>query len=163
MRKSLKHLILFAFGTIAYFEIELNWRYAVGHLPVHWSMAALGGILFLILGGINEKIGWDMPLLCQCLLGAAIVTCAEFLTGVTLNIILKLEVWDYSNMPLNLMGQICLPFSLVWILISGVAIVADDWLRHWLFGEEKPHYTWKLKHGGERNELCTSDHDRWRN
>lgn len=150
MRKALKHLILFTFGAIAYFEIELNWRYAVGHLPVHWSMAVLGGILFLILGGINEKIGWDMPLPCQCLLGAAIVTCTEFVAGVALNIILGLKVWDYSNLPLNLMGQICLPFSVAWISISAVAIVADDWLRHWLFGEEKPHYTWKLKHGGER-------------
>ena len=53
---------------------------------------------------------------------------------------LELEVWDYSNLPFNFMGQICLPFSFAWTLLSGVAIVVDDYLRYLLFGEEKPHY-----------------------
>ena len=48
--------------------------------------------------------------------------------------------WDYSSMPMNLLGQICLPFSLLWILVGIIAVVVDDYLRYWLFGEEKPHY-----------------------
>ncbi len=44
-------------------------------------------------------------------------------------------------MPLNVLGQSCLPFTLLWVLLSIVAVVFDDWLRHWLFGEEQPHYT----------------------
>ena len=50
-------------------------------------------------------------------------------------------VWDYSGMPLNYKGQICLPFSILWIFVSIAAVVLDDWLRYWLFGEERPHYT----------------------
>ena len=41
---------LFAVGAIAYFEIELHWRYFAGTLPVHWTMPILGGVLFLLLG-----------------------------------------------------------------------------------------------------------------
>ena len=45
------------------------------------------------------------------------------------------------GMPLNYKGQICLPFSILWIFVSIAAVVLDDWLRYWLFGEERPHYT----------------------
>ena len=54
---------------------------------------------------------------------------------------LGLGVWDYSGMLLNYKGQICLPFSILWIFVSIAAVVLDDWLRYWLFGEERPHYT----------------------
>ena len=74
------------------------------------------------------------------LIGAGIVTILELIVGIVVNVWLGLEVWDYSNLPFNFMGQICLPFSFAWTLLSGVAIVVDDYLRYWLFGEEKPHY-----------------------
>mgnify|MGYP006903197812 FL=1 len=45
-------------------------------------------------------------------------------------------------MPFNLCGQICLPYTILWILLSAVCIVTDDWLRYLLFGEEKPEYVW---------------------
>ena len=65
---------------------------------------------------------------------------AELVAGLILNVWLGLGIWDYSTMPLNFMGQICLPFCLLWVLLSVVAVVLDDWLRHWLFAEEHPHY-----------------------
>ena len=46
-------------------------------------------------------------------------------------------------MPFNLLGQICLPFAVAWLALAAVAIVLDDYLRYWLFGEEKPRYRWK--------------------
>lgn len=74
-------------------------------------------------------------------IGSAIVTGAELVTGMILNVWLGLGVWDYSGMPFNYKGQICLPFSILWIFVSIAAVVLDDWLRYWLFGEEHPHYT----------------------
>ena len=68
------------------------------------------------------------------------ITLIEFISGFILNIIMQLHIWDYSNMPLNILGQVCLPFMLLWFILSLVAIVADDWIRYLLFGEEKPHY-----------------------
>lgn len=123
--------------TMAYFGLEVLFR---GHS--HWTMFALGGFLFLILGELNEGLlEWDTPLILQGIIGSAIVTGAELATGMILNVWLGLGVWDYSGMPLNYKGQICLPFSILWIFVSIAAVVLDDWLRYWLFGEERPHYT----------------------
>lgn len=97
---------------------------------------------FLLLGGLNEWLPWEMPFWGQCLLGAAMVTAAEFAAGCVLNLWLGLGVWDYTDMPFNLMGQICLPFSAAWIVVSAAAILLDDWLRWQLYGEDKPHYRW---------------------
>lgn len=115
--------------------IELAWR---GYS--HISMFILGSICFLLLGGINEFLPWELGFVWQMLIGAGIVTILELIFGIVVNVWLELEVWDYSNLPFNFMGQICLPFSFVWTLLSGVAIVVDDYLRYLLFGEEKPHY-----------------------
>lgn len=136
MRRLIKHLTLFVIGGLAYGLLEMIWR---GY--THWTMLLLGGALFLLIGGLNEvALKWETPLLLQGVYGAAIATAAELLAGVVLNIYLRLGIWDYSNIPFNLLGQICLPFSLLWVALSIVAIVLDDYLRYWLFGEEKPHY-----------------------
>ena len=38
---------------------------------------------------------------------------------------------------------ICLPFTVAWYILSLLAIVLDDHLRYWIFGEEKPRYKWR--------------------
>lgn len=136
MKAVLKHATLALIGGCIYYAIEIAWR---GHS--HWTMAVLGGICFVLVGGINEYFPWSMPLALQGVIGAAIITALEFVSGVALNVWLGLGIWDYSTMPLNVMGQICLPFTLLWVPLSVVAVVLDDWLRYWLFGEERPHYT----------------------
>lgn len=135
LKQMLKPIILALIGGTIYVLIELAWR---GYS--HISMFILGALCFVLLGGINEFFSWELGMIWQMLIGASIVTSLEFIVGVVVNIWLELEVWDYSNLPLNFMGQICLPFSLAWVLLSGIAIVVDDYLRYWLFGEEKPHY-----------------------
>lgn len=137
MYRASKAAALFLTGGTAYALLETAWR---GH--THWTMFVLGGFLFLILGELNEGLlEWDTPLILQGIIGSAIVTVAELATGMILNVWLGLGVWDYSGMPLNYKGQICLPFSILWIFVSIAAVVLDDWLRYWLFGEERPHYT----------------------
>ena len=132
-----KTAILFVFGGLAYFGLEVLFR---GHS--HWTMFVLGGFLFLILGELNDGLlEWDTPLIWQGVLGSAIVTGTELITGMILNVWLGLGVWHYSGMPFNYKGQICLPFSILWIFVSIAAIVLDDWLRYLLFGEERPRYT----------------------
>lgn len=37
----------------------------------------------------------------------------------------------------------CLPFTAAWYILSLLAIVLDDHLRYWIFGEEKPRYKWR--------------------
>jgi uncharacterized membrane protein len=135
VRHSLKTAFLLVVGGLIYILIELLWR---GH--THISMFVLGGICFVAIGLINEIFPWDFGFLWQSMIGAVVVTVLEFITGLVVNVWLGLNVWDYSDMPLNILGQICLPFSIAWIALSAIAIVLDDYLRYWLFKEEKPRY-----------------------
>ena len=135
--RALRPLALIGIGGLIYGMIELVFRGRT-----HWTMLIVGGLCFWLIGLVNEVMPWTVAFWKQCLLGSLIVTAVEFFSGCIINLGLGWNVWDYSNLPLNLLGQICLPFSLLWVLISAVAIVLDDYLRYWLYGEEKPHYTW---------------------
>lgn len=135
LNQILKHLCLGITGGLVYTLVEILWR---GYS--HWTMFLLGGICFVCIGLINEIIPWDMVLSKQMFIGAILITLLEFITGCIVNLYLKWDVWDYSNLPFNLYGQICVPFMIAWYYVSGLAIVLDDWLRYWLFHEEKPHY-----------------------
>lgn len=135
IKKIWKLFLLFLCGGLSYVFIELLFR---GHS--HLSMFLLGGIVFVEIGGLNELCRCNMSLLLQGLIGSGIITVSEFATGLIVNIWLKLDVWDYSHMPLNLLGQICLPFSVAWIFVAIIAVLFDDFLRHLLFGEKYPHY-----------------------
>lgn len=145
VRKILKHLALFAIGGTVYIVIEILWRKAMGSHPTHWTMFILGGLCFLLIGAINEYLPWETSIWKQCAIGAGIVLLLEFVFGCILNLWLGLNIWDYSNTPLNLLGQISLPFAVAWYFLTALAIILDDWLRYWLFNEEKPRYNWKLK------------------
>ena len=136
LKAILKHAVLTLCGGCVYFLIEMAWR---GHS--HWTMAVLGGVCFVLIGDINEFIPWNMPLVLQGAIGSGTVTLLELVSGIILNLWLGLGIWDYSDMPFNFLGQICLPFSLLWVALSVVAVILDDWLRYWLFGEDRPTYT----------------------
>ena len=131
----LKYFILGWFGGSTYCSLEVIFR---GRS--HWSMVVLAFILFLLIGSLNNLFPWEMSLAKQGAIGACIVTVLEFITGCIVNIWLGWNVWDYSNMPLNILGQVCLPFSLLWILLSIVCIIVDDYLRYLMFNEQMPHY-----------------------
>jgi uncharacterized membrane protein len=131
----LKDTFLFLVGGDIYILIEIGFR---GYS--HWTMFVLGGICFLSLGYINRFLPWTTPLPVQMLIGMGIITVLELITGLVVNVYLGWNVWDYSNMPFNLLGQICLLASAGWYMLSVVGIVLDDYLRYWIFHEDKPHY-----------------------
>lgn len=135
MRQYLKLLVLFAAGGLLYNLLELFYRGWT-----HWTMFFLGGLCFICLGAINEVIPWNMPLWQQMLIGACIITALEFVTGCVVNLWLGWGIWDYSQMPGNLLGQICPQYFGLWMLVALFGIVMDDCLRYWMFDEEKPHY-----------------------
>lgn len=144
MKKILKPTILFGVGGTVYLLIEIIWRALRGSTPTHWAMFILGGLCFLAIGAINEYLSWETPFVIQTFIGTSIVLMLEFIFGCILNLWLGLGVWDYSDTPFNILGQVCLPFAVAWLFLVGVAIVLDDYLRYWLFKEEKPHYKWSL-------------------
>ena len=131
----IKYVVLFVTGGLVYMSLELLWRGCT-----HWTMGVLGGICFICLGLINEILSWETPLALQMFIGSIIITILEFITGCIVNLWLGWNVWDYSNLPLNLLGQICLPFSILWYFISAIGIVIDDYIRYIYFDEERPRY-----------------------
>lgn len=131
----LKYTFLFLTGGFAYGTIEI-----IGRGYSHISMFIAGGICFILIGLLNEKYSWNMALLSQMVISAIIITTIEFVTGLIVNVWLKLNVWDYSSKPYNIMGQICLLYTNFWFLLSLLAILLDDYLRYFLLKEEKPHY-----------------------
>lgn len=129
-----KQLILFAVGGGVYCGLEQIFRGRT-----HWTMFIVGGLCFIFCGLLNERRE-DAPLWQQMLLGSVIITTIEFISGCIVNLALGWNVWDYSNIPFNVLGQICLPFSLLWCLVALVAIFLDDFVRYLLFKEKFPHY-----------------------
>ena len=130
-----RELLLFLMGGMGYFCLELVWR--------GWShpvMVAVGGLCFVGVGRINEVLDWNMALVWQALLGAVIITTIEFASGCILNLWLGMNIWDYSAMPGNVLGQICPLYMALWYVLAFPVIVVDDYKRWRICGEEIPHY-----------------------
>ena len=129
-----KYSMLFAYGGIIYMTLEMLFR---GHTDYYMSLC--GGLAFILIGGLNNFIPWSMSFIKQCLIGGlCIITPLEYLFGILIN--QDYSIWDYREMPLNFNGQICAPFTILWCFLSVIAIVLDDYLRYYIFNEEKPHY-----------------------
>ena len=77
-----------------------------------------GGICFIIFSLVAERLR-EKNIFIKAAVCALGVTVVEFLFGVLFNIILGMRVWDYSHMPLNILGQVCPLFTLLW---GGIAI-----------------------------------------
>lgn len=135
MKYFLKYLVLLLIGGSIYYMIEVLAR---GFS--HWTMFLVGGICFILIGIINE-ITPKTPLIRQMFLSAIITTVIEFISGCILNLWLGWNIWDYSDEFGNILGQICAKHSIYWFLLSSIGIVLDDYIRYFLFGEEKPKYT----------------------
>lgn len=135
MKRSMYGFLFGVMGAI-YYWIEILWDGSS-----HWSMFVLGGVCGILIGLINEyKFTWDVPLWKQVLIGEVIVLPLEFVVGCIVNLWFKLDVWDYSGLPLNILGQTSLLFAFLFIPIILSAIFLDDYLRYWLFDGGKPRY-----------------------
>lgn len=80
-------------------------------------MLIAGGISFMLFSFVAEKYKYR-SLLYKAVLCAVGVTAIELVFGVIFNLILKMHIWDYSNVPLNFMGQICPLYTLYWGVLA---------------------------------------------
>ena len=130
MKELMRSSILFLIYGFMYYIIEVLYR---GYS--HWSMFILGGLCGVVIGLLNER-NKDISIWKQGLYGAIIVTILEFIIGYIVNILLGWNIWDYSDVPFNFLGQICLPFTIIWFILSIVCVYLDDILREKLFKSE---------------------------
>lgn len=111
---------LFALGAAGYAAIEMLWRGRT-----HWTMALTGGAVLVGLERLHARIQHEKPL-AKCAAGAALITTAEFIVGCTVNRRFHMEVWDYSEEPLNLGGQVCAKYALLWLALCAPIMLIDD-------------------------------------
>ncbi len=119
-----KDAVFFSCGGVGYGVIELLWRGRT-----HWTMIVAGGICFVIFSKIAKKYG-NKRLLFKSALCAFAVTVVELAFGLVFNVALEMRVWDYSNLPLNFLGQICLLYSIMWGFLATAFLPLVDVLNN---------------------------------
>lgn len=105
-----QYTFAFLMGYFIYSLIEILCR---GY--THWTMSLTGGLILALLYGLNSVK--TMTLIRSCFAGSIIITAVELTVGIFDNLIMHWNVWDYSDMPYNFLGQICPMFTFFWFLL----------------------------------------------
>ena len=129
------YLLMLCLGGFGYGALELLWR---GY--THWSMVITGGICLCAMYAIDNRT--NFKLWQKAAAGAAVITTAEFAVGCVVNLRLGLNVWDYAELPFNLLGQISAVYSLLWLAMSFVCV--------FITGEIDKNLTKRKLYGGDR-------------
>lgn len=119
-----EYFVIFLLGAIGYSLIEILYR---GY--THWSMALAGGICFCLIYLYNTKYN-HQKLWVKCVVGALIITAVEFTIGCIVNLMFGMNVWDYSKLRLNILGQVSLLFSAIWFLLCIPLVFFSNFLRN---------------------------------
>lgn|SRR5574343_2115616 len=150
-----KNLTIFILMGICYVFIEVAYGSIVSMKPALIGSSSLwmfvvGGILGLTLGKMNEiKCTRNLIYPINILVGGAVITFNELISGLILNKWLGFNIWDYSQATYNFIGQIDLVHSICWILLTPFVFWVDDVMKHYMFDEPKPD---KLMYYYIRNE-----------
>ena len=128
----MKSLTMWSVGAFTYGLIEISMR---GY--THISMGVLGGICLIIIDIICEKADKIRYMYMKMLICAVIITALEFVTGIIVNVWLELEVWDYSELPLDICGQVCPLYFGIWYILSFFGVAMSLIVRQLIFKEEK--------------------------
>ena len=121
-------VLLWTWGGAIYFLMEVAYKILSGKPEtISWTMLLLAAILCIPIERFGKKVPVSLPI--QALICAIIITIAEFIAGIILNVWLGLGIWDYSTMPLNVEGQICLPFAILWYILCLIFIPLFDHVR----------------------------------
>ena len=132
-----KNIILFSVGAAAYMALEACFRGFTFPL-----MGVCGGLCIVILDKINDFISWRVDLAIQALIGSSLITFMELVIGKIMKYTDLLPMmWDYSDLPLNYDGIICVPFSVIWLFLGVVAIFLADCINYYILEDgERPRY-----------------------
>lgn len=94
--------------------------------------------MFCIMQGV--KMEWSEGLWIQIIRALIYAISLEFITGIIFNKWLKKNIWDYSDQPLQLWGQICVPFAIIFSGLLLIAILLGGFLSNTIYKEPKPHF-----------------------
>ncbi len=120
--KLTQYIFTFLMGYFLYAFVEVTAR-----SYTHWTMCLTGGLVLTLIYIISSRPA--INLIKCCIIGAFMITAIEFTVGVFDNIIMGWRVWDYSDRPFNLLGQICPLFSIAWGLLCIPAFYLCKFIR----------------------------------
>ena len=135
MKRVSEGLVLWGIGGTIYYSLEMIFR---GFS--HWTMWMLGGLCMAFFGKQGVWVSWRDPLWKQVIRCTLFVGCGEFTTGIIVNKWLHLDVWDYSDQPFQLFGQICVPFLILFSGLCLLGILFSGYFLHWVYHEAKPSF-----------------------
>ncbi|MGI5963680.1 MAG: putative ABC transporter permease [Lawsonibacter sp.] len=139
--KPVLSVLLWIFGGTIYFLLEVAFKTLTGHPErISWTMLVVAILLTVPVERCGAQLPWNFPLWLQALCCAALVTAVELVSGLFLNLWLGLDIWDYSALSGNFLGQICPQYSAVWWMLCLVFIPVFDWLRWTIEGGKRPRY-----------------------
>ncbi len=125
MKKIITMATVFLLGGGVYAALEVLWR---GY--THPSMAVVGGLALCIVYYVDEL---QIGMLYKMLLCGFGITLLEGVCGFFLNLVWKWNVWDYSHLWGNLLGQVCIWFSLLWVVLSLPGLYLCRFLKRHIF------------------------------
>lgn len=130
-------LITWFSGGVLYVAMEGIFRRGY----VHISMLPVGGLVLVAVGSVNQwPRFYRMHIRWQALIATIIIFAIELASGCVMNLWLDLGVWDYSARPFNLLGQIWLPYGLLWFMLAPLAIWFEDFMQ-WMV------WSWRVLRG----------------
>lgn len=127
------------FSGEVYTTLEVMFRGRT-HITMYILAFIVGIFIFLV---NNTLFEFDTDFLIQVFSCTGFATLMELIFGLTFN--QDHSIWDYTGMFLNYKGQICLLFTIIWIIICGLSLILLDWIDWHIFKTtEKPYYRFKL-------------------
>lgn len=136
MKSFMKYVLLFTFSGYIYVCMELLFR---GRSDITMMFCASICVIPMVI--LNNQFSYEVDFLLQLVLCSIFATFIEYIFGIIFNA--DYHIWDYRNMPFNIDGMVCLPFSLLWMLIAAWVIPLMDWIDCYVFGykpDVKPYY-----------------------
>ena len=123
------YIIETAFGLIRYGTLESRQSFLYGPFCAIYGV----GAVVIIISLQYFKKNYNTLFIGGCIVGSIL----EYVISWIGEIILNVKWWDYSNMPLNLNGRICLMYSLFWGFLSLYLMISlnpkvdkiIDWLK----------------------------------
>ena len=122
MIRTTSYLIFFLFAIMVGWVIDSGYRSLVSK---RWTNAGyfigpfcpiygFGGILLLLMVSYIS----DMPFLVRCVVYFIGMSMVELIGGLFSTHILKVRLWDYSDAPFNILGQVDLLHSFYWLILA---------------------------------------------
>lgn len=125
------YIIETAFGLVKYGTLESRQSFLYGPFCAIYGI----GAVVIILSLQYFKKNYKTLFFGGCLVGSIL----EYVISWIGEAILNVKWWDYSNMPLNLNGRICLAYSVFWGILALYLIISlnpkIDKLINWIKGK----------------------------